>query len=1421
MNACEKITPMNNRQFNLPTSSIEFVRFRLAGARQIEKDSFVTVRTSDQYKAGKPYANGVNDAHMGTIDDSYKCATCYNRKRNCLGHPGMIILRYPVWNPLMMKDISHWLKLLCFECGYPVVAESVYMRFPRGSRLNLASKQARTVKNCPRPDCNAAHADVKKAKDEPLLFQYSYTGENSTGEPAKIHPAFAENVFAKVPTSVVANMGRNADTHPTNLTLRVLQVPPTPIRPDVKKIGSGRSTNNELTTMIQIIVKKNDAIPSVIPPVISDAVSALIMDLNNAVFDFIKAGGEATTSIGSRIKGKQGHVRKNQLGKRTFNTNRSTIAGDPSLAIDQIGMPLKFARINQIKEIVQDYNRARLQTAVQNGRKRYPGASKVVKKLTGKECSPESGVEIELENGDEVHRDIVDDDPVDFNRQPSLMMSNISTHRVKVTPVPWLLTHRMNVIICPYYNADFDGDQMNMIINADAASRNELSMISAVPNWFISHMNSSPSIGQVDDSVIGTAELTRSGVKFSKYAALLLFAGTSITPDFDGEQTSRDCITLALAETPVNFTRTPEWYQETLAPYIKYKQDEIKVVIEQGKHVSGILDKKSIGKGANGGLYHIIASDYGPQAALRVMHNMQLMAINYIMQFGYTIGINDLLLPMSAKNEIDKISSDIINGSKLISEELYNGEIIPPIGKTVGEFFEERQINALSSFDAYVDPIMRAVNPSTNNLLKLVLFGSKGKLNNMFNMISAIGQKLINGERINQKFGYKRTLAYFPRFDTSPEARGYIKNSYVSGMDSAEFVFNAMAARFDLISKALSTSVTGEQNRKSIKSLESILINNHHWAIKGTSLIQLAYGGDFMDPRRIERVKFPTVMISDADLAEKYHHEEFPEFNAAITADRDKYRAIFLQLERMNIKESISEFRMMPIDLDRSITGILREHAGKLAASAPTPEVLHEMVGTVNNLCDSIPYLVLGAAQEKKRARVPKYVLEATWLMCMLVRSHLHPRALVTRKITPGVLKLICERVRLKYLRGLVDPGTAAGIIAAQSFSEPLTQYMLDAHHRSASGGTSNSGMTQTKEVLGAKDIQKMAAPTMVIPVLPEHAHNRARVQEIANGIEMMNLRQFVVATHIFYENYGKPVHSMFAHEADMIKKFAQMNPLLAPPSNLLRWCIRFQLSKTAMILKNMPLESIVSKLRETHQSTYIVYTAENAADIIIRVYVRQDAFKASVGLGDIIYFKDELYNTIIRGVDGITVAKVVELIRNKIDSNGAIVRDKDLYGIETTGSNLRGVLSNKYVDKLNVLSDSVQEVRNTLGISAAWQRNTSRMRDLVSGCNHRHYTIYSSEMVWTGNVTSIESSGLRTRESNNILLHIGFSSPMGAIENAVANSVKQPVSGITDTLLLGSIPKLGTIYNQVVVNTEFVAKNVKRVDELIDTLLM
>lgn len=1293
------------------------------------------------------------------------------------------------------------------------------------------------------------HPHVKRNKADPFVYMAIYMDKDTILHEDKIYPHQIADIFSRISDDTVRSVNRDPLSHPSKLILTVIKIPPSAIRPDTRKFGGMRiGKNNELSTAIQYIIKKNLKIP------IGFQVDNLkylhdIEQLNSLYFDLIKGTSVASAkaaskqivqqnkSIGNGLVGKKGLLRNKALGKRVYIMIRSTITCNPTLKIIELGVPITYAKNIQMEEILQPYNKDRLMVYFNNGRKKYPGCTMIKKKnIIGPFSIENIKDDFQFEFGDTIYRDIIDGDVLYYNRQPSLHFSSIGCHVVKINEDPRASTLEMNVITCPWYNADFDGDQMNAIVLSTAITRNEIKEMAGVENWFISFNNSATTIGQADDSLIGMFELTKDKVRFNKYHAMMCFNNATIMPTIDDKiYTGRDLVSKVLEDTPINFKRKSGYYKSEYAPFMKYSASEVDIAITNGQMTSGVLMKKEIGKEGKGSIFHKIYIDYGPMKTLDQIFNFQQLAINYIFQRGFSIGIDDMILNKKSLKRVRQIETNLVAESRLITDKLNASAITPPIGQTTEQFYEEQQINCLRVLDDFAEPILQSVNPDTNNLFKLILSGSKGKINNLYAIVGAIGQIQINGHRIDKKFGYERTLAYFQRFETSPESRGFITNSYVSGMTSPEFIFNSYAARFDLISKALSTSITGEKNRESVKNLESIIVDNLRMCRKDQRVIQFTYGEDNMDAQRVTEVTFPSVFCSTEVFEKKYRFmlagvstEKVSTAAKTTTTsviitneykqlliDRNEYQKIFLAIENRTFKELALDSKYMPVDVQKCLEDAIARNA-KVTSDVKTVET---MVTMVASFCESIKYFLMNDIQEKRKIKVLSYQEHTVRLFQTLVRSVLYSGAL--QAITISTLENILKEIKIRYKLALVEYGTSKGIIAAQAFSEPLTQYMLDAHKRSAEGGTSKDDIVKLKEILGAKPKEKISHLSMLLQLKGEYKYDKEKVQEVANHIEMMAMEQFLESTLIFIETINVIKHPKFIHESEMIKTFLKTNPLKKVPANLIGICIRMELNKTKLILKNMPLELIIYRLNVEFKHLFVVYTPENAASVVLRIYMTNDMFKGALNEKELHGIVASIKSIIIRGIDGISNTRVIPLIRNEIKPDGSVSRITNAWAIETDGSNIYGCAQNKYIDANAIITDSVDETNRMYGIAAAKNKIVTELREIGNSMtlNIRHFTLYASEMTYTGVITPISNPGVSMREPSNYLLRMGTSAPIQAVEAAALNTAVNKISGSTAPLLMGAVPKIGTLYNSFHINEAFIAANIKNYSKALDVL--
>jgi DNA-directed RNA polymerase II subunit RPB1 len=295
--------------------------------------------------------------------------------------------------------------------------------------------------------------------------------------------------------------------------------------------------------------------------------------------------------------------------------------------------------------------------------------------------------------------------------------------------------------------------------------------------------------------------------------------------------------------------------------------------------------------------------------------------------------------------------------------------------------------------------------------------------------------------------------------------------------------------------------------------------------------------------------------------------------------------------------------------------------------------------------------------------------------------------------------------------------------------------------------------------------------------------------------------------------------------DREFIAAFIKSNPLLHVPKDLLKWCIRFTINKTTLILKSMSLEQIIAKLRDTFPSAFIIYTPENTKTVIIRVYMKSEMFRGSVvSLDAIINMKETFMNTIIRGIKGIKSTKTQKIFRSKIvnegPTTGEVVKDDNKWGIILNGLNISSVLLCPYIEKETVRIGAIQGVAATFGIEAARRLIIMEMHGIIDNCDYRHLLIYADEMTFSGVVTSVESTGMKNRDASNVLLRMGFSKPTKVLEEAAIAGMYDKIAGITAPLLLGSVPHIGTLYNSFIVNPEVIKKYSHGADDFIAGLM-
>jgi len=501
-------------------STIHTVGFSLGGDEDHRRASQAEITSYEiQDTSGVPVRGGVGDLRMGTTDHNLNCLACACGKKTCNGHRGHIVLRAGIPQPIAIAEIRRWLRVACLKCGAIIVERDKYEHLPPAARLIAAASAANEGRRCPRRECGAIHPKI--VKDEEDNFSYLIKHPSADTSRSRKKAAAGEDkgerlpadaisaAFARISDADCLALGRSLDVHPRKLILHVVPVAPNTIRPSVKNYGGAGNSYNDSTNLIQNLVKRNQQLPKQLPDHLTsvpdlnkpraapppkdeaagakgprdkteeekiDAVDRAVLNMQQIYYDLVMGSSSTNATqgnsgrrglvIGSRavrsylrnLPRKDGRIRANLLGKRVFYISRSTISGNMSFRVDEVGVPLEFARTLQVEETVQEYNRDWLMPFFLNGRRQYPGCTQVRRRATGELHDVTGRSDFQLEVGDVLFRDVIDGDVAYFNRQPSLERSNIGVHKVIVIQDPSVRTLQMNVLACEGYNADFDGD---------------------------------------------------------------------------------------------------------------------------------------------------------------------------------------------------------------------------------------------------------------------------------------------------------------------------------------------------------------------------------------------------------------------------------------------------------------------------------------------------------------------------------------------------------------------------------------------------------------------------------------------------------------------------------------------------------------------------------------------------------------------------------------------------------------------------------------------------------------------------------------------------------------------------------------------------------------------------------------------------
>jgi len=802
---------------------ISEVKFSLINPEQIKKISSAKIVTPELYDIdGYPVDGGLMDLRLGAIDPGVRCRTCGGRLKECLGHPGSIDLARPVIHLKYVPLIEMCLRCFCHECGKLMLTDKELEKYSPSQRV----KKAKDSKKC--PHCQAAHNKMKL--DKPTNF---FSGKT------RIFPTEIREMLVTILDEELKKIGVNPKTsRPEWAVLTSILVPPVTVRPSII-LESGERSEDDLTHKLSDIIRANqrlwENLNAGAPEVIIEDLWDLLQFHITTFFDNTTTripparhrSGQPLKTITERIKGKEGRIRKNIAGKRVNYSGRTVISPDPCIKINEVGIPYEIAKVVTVAETVNDLNIEKLKKLIQKGEE-YPGANYVIRlDEKRKKITPELKEEIisELAPGYQVERHLQNGDIVLFNRHPSLHRGSLMAHYVKVLPGR---TFRLHPATATPYNADFDGDEMNIHSPQTEEARAEAKILLDVKRNLMSPKNNTNLVGCIGDAITGNYLLGLE--EFSKEEANQILYQIGIEEKFSKK-------TVAGIEL---FSK--------ILPKINFSNDSIK--IKNGEIMKGIIDKTTFGD-EDGELVKELDKTVGRNETFETIKKAFTLGKNYLTERGITISLEDLDLDEKVIQTGEEIIQKAEKKTNEIIEEYNNGtlEIIP--GKTQEESREIKILQTLNEVRTKIGEIVKREFPKTNPVNYMIVSGGGGNIVNLTQMACCVGQQALGNKRVD--FGYTaRTLASFKKGDLSPKSRGFIHSSFIKGLRPDEFFFQAITGRDSLMDTGLRTPKSGYLYRRLANALQD-LRKEYDGTIRDSNnnIIQFKYGDDGLDVTKL------------------------------------------------------------------------------------------------------------------------------------------------------------------------------------------------------------------------------------------------------------------------------------------------------------------------------------------------------------------------------------------------------------------------------------------------------------------------------------------------------------------------------------------------------------------------------------------
>ncbi|OQV11983.1 DNA-directed RNA polymerase II subunit RPB1 [Hypsibius exemplaris] len=1432
------------------------------------------IKYPEVYENGRPKLNGLMDPRLGTVDRMLRCQTCAGTMTECPGHFGHINLAKPVFHIGFLMKTIRVMRCVCYYCSKLLVnPENPKMKAALQSSRNNPKKRLNEVYDVCKSKkiCEGgAELDTKKRDEmgesiaeeaakkgfsgcgryQPTIRRsgLDLTAEwktlNEDGQEKKIQVSADRvlEILRNISDEDCVLLGFDPKyARPDWMIITVFPVPPLQVRPSVTVMGSMRSQDDLTYKLAEIVktnnqLKRNEASGAAAHVIAEDTkmlqyhVSTFVDNAIPGLPQAMQKSGRPLKSVKQRLKGKEGRIRGNLMGKRVDFSARTVITPDPNLRIDQVGVPRTVAQNLTFPEIVTPFNIEKLYALVYRGHNQHPGAKYIIRTNGDRidlRFHPKTS-DLHLECGYRVERHVNDDDVIIFNRQPTLHKMSMMGHRVKI--LPWS-TFRMNLSCTTPYNADFDGDEMNLHVPQSMETRAECSEIMLVPRQIITPQANRPVMGIVQDTLTAVRKMTKRDVFIDKEHMMQLLMWL---PSWDGKipmpailkpkplWTGKQLFSMIIPG-KVNLVRTHSVHpdDEDDGPYRWISPGDTKVLIENGELLSGIICKRTLGTSGNS-LIHVVFLELGHDICGKFFSHLQTVINNWLLIEGHTIGIGDTIAdPETYKDIQDTIRKAKEDVTEVI-EKAHSDNLECTPGNSLRQTFENQVNRILNDARDKTGSSAQKSLSDFNNFKAMVVAGAKGSKINISQVIACVGQQNVEGKRI--PFGFRhRTLPHFITDDYGPESRGFVENSYLAGLTPSEFFFHSMGGREGLIDTAVKTAETGYIQRRLIKSMESVMVQ-YDGTVRNAhqSLVQLRYGEDGLDSCAIESQSLSTLRPSNAAFERRFKMQTSNEkylkrlFEPAVVADIMTNPAVstVLQQEFQQLKRDREIIRKvfptgdasiwLPCNLQRMLW-----NAQKIFKIKPGRGLtdLHP-VRVVEGLAELAKKLIVVKGEDRLSREAQE---NATILINTMLRSTLCSRRMAEEyRLTTEAFEWLLGEIESRFATSHAAPGEMVGALAAQSIGEPATQMTLNTfHYAGVSAKNVTLGVPRLKELINVSKNPK--TPSLAVYLLGAAARDAEKAKEVLCRLEHTTLRKVAANTAIYYD--PDPQNTVIPEDQEFVNVYYEMPDF--DTSRISPWLLRIVMDRKRMTDKKLTMENIAQRIQAGFGDDLLcIFNDDNAENLVMRIRIMatpgedknvdEEMREQADKMDDDMFLRcieaNLLSEMSLQGIEAI--GKVYMHLPTVDNKKKMIITDEGEFKaisewiLETDGTSLMRVLADKDVDPVRTVSNDICEVFEVLGIEAVRKSLEKEINYVISFdssyVNYRHLSLLCDVMTARGHLMAITRHGINRQEVGP-LMKCSFEETVDVLMEAAAHGECDYLKGVSENIMLGQLARIGT----------------------------